>query len=93
MSEDAGIPEMSFEEAMAKLEELAAGMEAGKQPLENMIADFEKGTALIRFCRSRLDAMQKKVEVLVHDDGADGKWTDFEPETDRRSGNSGNLPF
>ena len=46
--------ELSFEEAMAKLEELVAAMESGKLPLEKLISSYEEGCKLVKFCRSKL---------------------------------------
>ncbi len=85
MSEENSKPEkLSFEAALQQLEELAAKMESGKLPLENMISDFEKGTALINQCRSRLDSMQRKIELLLRDDGQAGEWTDFQTDNPQR---------
>ena len=64
--------EKSFEEALAELEQLVREMESGKLPLESMIGKFEAGSRLVALCRSKLDAMSKKIELLVRDDGAAG---------------------
>ncbi len=68
---------LSFEEALAMLEDLLGRMESGKQPLENLIVDFEQGSKLLAVCRGKLSAMEKRIEVLVKDDGAQGQWQDF----------------
>ncbi len=68
---------LTFEEALAKLEELLGKMESGKQPLENLIADFETGSRLLKICRGKLAGMEKRIEVLMKDDGASGEWREF----------------
>ena len=39
--------------------------------------DFEQGSKLLAVCRGKLFAMEKRIEVLVKDDGAQGQWQDF----------------
>ena len=93
--------QLKFEEALARLEELVAKMESGKLPLENLIADYENGSRLLAVCRSRLDAMERKIEILTHDDGQTGQWRDFADTAEsasadagpRRAADSGELPF
>lgn len=57
-------PDIPFEEALAKLEEHVRQMEAGSVPLEQMIRRYEEAQKLAAFCRSKLDNMKKKIEVL-----------------------------
>ncbi|MEO8837738.1 MAG: exodeoxyribonuclease VII small subunit, partial [Herbaspirillum sp.] len=40
----------SFELAMAELEQLIAGMEAGELPLEASVAAYRRGADLVRYC-------------------------------------------
>ncbi len=56
---------MTFEQALARLEEIVAAMESGEQGLDQMLAAFEEGAALVKFCNERLDAIEKRIEVLV----------------------------
>lgn len=56
---------MTFEQAMARLEEIAGAMESGEQGLDQMIAAFEEGAGLVKFCNERLDAIEKRIEALV----------------------------
>jgi len=74
--------ELSFEENLAKLEQLVAKMESGKLPIEELIADFEEGSRLVKLCRSRLNALERKIEVLTRDDQKDGQWAEFDPDAD-----------
>ena len=63
---------VSFETAMAELEQLVADMEAGKLTLEDSLAAYKRGAELLSFCRTRLDDAQQQVRVLE-----DGVLKDF----------------
>jgi exonuclease VII small subunit len=41
---------------------------------------FEEGNKLAKICSAKLKEIEKKIEVLVGKNGADGEWTDFPPE-------------
>lgn len=63
--------EMTFEAAMARLEEIVRMLENGSAPLDQSLALFEEGVALVKLCNSRLDAAEQKVKVLTRaDDGS-----------------------
>ena len=55
----------SFEESMERLETIVADMESGALSLEDMIARFEEGQGLIKFCSKKLNEVEKKVEILM----------------------------
>jgi len=57
--------ELSFEQALARLEEIVSRLEAGEEGLEEAIALFEEGTRLSRSCQERLSAAQAKIEKLL----------------------------
>jgi exodeoxyribonuclease VII small subunit len=54
----------SFEEAIAELERILTEMEGGQVGLEESLAKYERGTFLIRHCRSVLSVAEKQIEVL-----------------------------
>ncbi len=60
----------SFEEMMARLEEIASELEAGELPLEKAIERYEEGVTCYKECHRILTAAEKKVEVLTK--AADG---------------------
>ena len=62
---------LGFEAALKRLEEIVASMEAGEMALDNMIAAFEEGQKLLRFCSGKLNEVEKKIEVLVKDSDGD----------------------
>jgi exodeoxyribonuclease VII small subunit len=59
------IAAMSFEEALAELEQIVAKLEKGQAALEDSIALYERGTALKAHCEGKLKAAQAKIEKIV----------------------------
>jgi exodeoxyribonuclease VII small subunit len=55
-----------FERTLAELEETVRRLEAGDLPLEESLGAFEKGVALVRTLHARLDAVQMRIDELVH---------------------------
>lgn len=58
----------TYEEALARLEEIVALLEKGNMPLEESLKLFEEGTSLSSFCYSALNNAQQKVIELAKDD-------------------------
>jgi exodeoxyribonuclease VII small subunit len=56
--------ELSFEQAMERLEKLVAELEGGDLPLERSLRIFEEGVRLVRFCSDRLHAAERRVREL-----------------------------
>jgi len=54
-----------FEEQLAELEEIVARLEDESVGLEEALELFEKGMALSRACRSRLEEVEQRVERLL----------------------------
>ena len=63
----------SFEDAMARLDTIVAKLEEDKLPLEEMLAHYEEGVALARFCGDKLEAAEQKVRLIAKK--ADGSVT------------------
>ena len=61
----------TFEQAMARLEEIVGLLEGGEAPLEESLALFEEGTGLMRQCTQLLDQAEQKVKLLKV--GGDGQ--------------------
>ena len=57
--------EMKFETALDKLEEIVRKLEEGDLPLDDSLKMFEEGVKLARFCGSRLDVAERKIEILM----------------------------
>ncbi len=56
--------EMTFEQAMSRLEQIVKTLENGQVPLEDLIKLFDEGTALVKLCTQRLDKAEEKVRLL-----------------------------
>ncbi|MBJ6364232.1 exodeoxyribonuclease VII small subunit [Paenibacillus sp. GCM10012307] len=56
---------LSFEQAMAKLEEIVSRLEHGDVPLETAIELFQEGMRLSQLCGSKLDQVERKIELLI----------------------------
>lgn len=61
----------SFEENMARLEQIVAQLEKGEVPLEESLKLFEEGAGLMKQCSTLLDKAEQKVTKLTT--GPDGK--------------------
>lgn len=61
----ADIAKMSFEAALAELEEIVRQLESGEAELEKSIDLYERGNALKAHCEARLAAAQAKVEKIT----------------------------
>jgi exodeoxyribonuclease VII small subunit len=66
----ADIAKLSFEDALAQLEEIVRNLEGGDSALDDAIAAYERGAALKQHCESKLRQAQARVEKISL--GADG---------------------
>ena len=62
----------SFEAGMQELETLVAKLESGEMPLEQLLFGYQRGAALLEFCRGKLQAVEDQIKVL--DDGVLKPW-------------------
>jgi len=53
-----------FEAALAELEGVVKKLEDGDLPLEASLALYERGVQLSRFCHARLEAADRRIDVL-----------------------------
>ena len=60
----------TFEQAMARLEEIVTQLERGEAPMDQALSLFEEGTALMKKCSGMLDKAEQKVSKLLA--GPDG---------------------
>ncbi|CAN5281738.1 exodeoxyribonuclease VII small subunit [soil metagenome] len=76
---DAATPpaDLSFEDALARLEGIVSRLESGQAPLEESITLYEEGAQLKTLCEERLKAAQLRVEKIVV--GADGQARGVQP--------------
>lgn len=64
MSDTSSTTATSFEAALSELEHLIAAMESGELPLEESLAHYQRGIALLRQCRNTLEAAEQRIQVL-----------------------------
>jgi exodeoxyribonuclease VII small subunit len=71
----------TLESAMQRITEIVNEMEEGTLPLETLIVRYEEGVGLVRICQEKLDAAEKKIEIISRDArGAVGVSPFDEPE-------------
>jgi exodeoxyribonuclease VII small subunit len=58
-----------FEAAMVRLEEIVHALEAGNLSLDDSLRVFEEGTGLLRLCTRRLEEAERRIEILLQDEG------------------------
>ncbi len=54
-----------FEAAIAELETIVKKLEDGDATLEQSLALYERGVQLSRFCHSRLEEAERRIEILT----------------------------
>lgn len=57
--------DLSFEAALGQIEAIIERIEAGEVGLEESLAEYERGVALVNHCRGKLDRAQQQVEDLT----------------------------
>ena len=62
---------LSFEQALAQLDEIVRKLETGKGDLDESINIYSRGTLLKRHCEAKLRAAEDKVQkIVIGPDGA-----------------------
>ncbi|WP_299553027.1 exodeoxyribonuclease VII small subunit [uncultured Tateyamaria sp.] len=77
---DRPVDEMSFEEAMAELEQVLGQLERGDVALDDSIKLYERGAALKARCETKLKEAEEKVAAITLD--GDGNPTGLKPAGD-----------
>jgi exodeoxyribonuclease VII small subunit len=66
MTDSAPSPDkMRFSDALAELETIVSALENGQLDLEDSLARYERGVALLRACQARLTEAEQKVTMLM----------------------------
>jgi exodeoxyribonuclease VII small subunit len=68
---------VSFEESLARLEEIVGKLENGEGDLDGMLKLYEEGIALIRVCNTQLQEAEQKVKMLAMQADGTVVLTDF----------------
>jgi len=74
--------ELTFEQALAKLEAIVQSIEQGKIGLQESIQQYEEGMKLIRKCRSILTDAEQKIQKLQLAAGGEMSAEPFQPGAD-----------
>ena len=61
--------ELSFENAMQRLEEIVALLENGDCPLEESLKLFEEGVKLVKLCNNKLENVESSIKKLTNING------------------------
>ena len=62
---DAKVKIKDFESALTELESIVKTLEDGNLALERSLELFERGVELSRFCHTRLEEAERRIEVLT----------------------------
>lgn len=71
-------PQIDFEQAMARLEEIVEKMESGDLPLEDLIVRYEEGMKLVKVCQERLTAAEARIEMITRNSAGKPVVKEFE---------------
>ena len=74
---------MTFEAAMARLEELVSKIEAGGLTLDETLACYEEAMGLVRYCNSKIEDADQRIRLLIT--AEDGSVTDAPFENDNEN--------
>jgi exodeoxyribonuclease VII small subunit len=55
---------VTYEAALAELESLVGQLESGQMPLDQLLTGYQRGAALLTFCRDKLKAVEDQIQVL-----------------------------
>jgi exodeoxyribonuclease VII small subunit len=72
-------PELHFEGAMDRLEEIVEQMESGKMMLEELIGRYEEGMKLVKVCQERLASAEQRIEIITRNHAGKAVVKNFEP--------------
>ena len=61
--------ELSFEQALANLEEIIQRMESGEAPLDSLVTNYQNGIRMLKFCRKKIESAEMKIRKVQEKDG------------------------
>lgn len=71
---------LKFEEALEKLQSIVNSMEDGDVMLEELVAKFQEGDSLLKYCNKQLKEAELKIEKLK--ENSDDQFENFETKGD-----------
>ncbi len=78
MTDMKSIEKMSFEEALAKLEEIVRKIDTGQEDLEESINSYEQGVLLKKHCEKMLKSAKLKIEKITQNSDGSVQTSDVE---------------
>jgi exodeoxyribonuclease VII small subunit len=72
----------SLEAAMERISEIVTSMEDGNLSLEKLIDSYEEGIGLVKACQEKLDAAEKRIQVIARDARGTVLLKEFEGQDD-----------
>ncbi len=76
-------PQLHFEGALDRLEEIVEQMESGKMMLEELIVRYEEGMKLVKICQDRLASAEQRIEIITRNHAGKPVVKDFEPAAEK----------
>lgn len=73
---------MSYEQALARLEQIIRAMENDKIPLEESLTLYEEGVRIVRRLSAELDDAERKIKILQQNAQGEIVAVDFVTEQD-----------
>ena len=78
-------PQLNFEGAMDRLEEIVEQMESGKMMLEELIVRYEEGMKLVKICQERLASAEQRIEIITRNNAGKPVVKNFEPAAEKET--------
>jgi len=73
------ISKLSFEQAIKELTSIVEKIEQGEIPLQDSLAQYEKGMALIKHCRTILQKAEQRIEKISKEETTENRGQKTEP--------------
>ena len=70
--------ETSIEGSLGRLESIVEEIEQTPPPLETLIERYEEGMKLLQICREKLDAAEKRIEIITRNSHGEAALKPFE---------------
>ena len=70
--------ETSIDSALGRLEAIVGEIDQAPPPLETLIERYEEGMKLLQVCREKLDAAEKRIEIITRNSRGEAALEPFE---------------
>lgn len=70
----------TLETAMQRISEIVSAMEDGDLPLEKLIDSYEEGIGLVKHCQEKLDAAEKRIQIISRNARGDISLAEFDSQ-------------